>query len=100
MWINGKTLSKQVAVWPEVGVMQFGTENTGCQQFIDYDRTCSFLHNYVTTSKQLEHISFFHSFARYTYSHLTSFLHATVYQNLHSTHILLLCGKHHVVGVA
>ena len=34
MWINGKTLSKQVAVWPEVGVMQFGTENTGCQQII------------------------------------------------------------------
>ena len=31
MWINGKALHQQEEVWPEVGVMQFGTENTGCQ---------------------------------------------------------------------
>ena len=50
---------------------------------------------------KLEHISFFHSLERYTYSHLTSLLHATMYQNLHSTHKYSdNGGKHHVVGVA
>ena len=34
LWINGKALDQQEAVWPEVGVMQFGTKNTGCQLII------------------------------------------------------------------
>jgi len=34
MWTNGNALSQQEAVWPEVVVMQFGTENTGFQQII------------------------------------------------------------------
>ena len=34
MRINGNALSQQEAAWPEIGIMQFGTENTGCQRII------------------------------------------------------------------
>ena len=34
IWINGNALSQQGAAWPEIGVTQFGTENTGCQRVI------------------------------------------------------------------
>jgi len=34
MWINGNALCQQEAAWPEVGVTQFGTENTGYEQLI------------------------------------------------------------------
>ena len=34
MWLNGKALAQQEAVWPKVKVMQSGTENTGCQIII------------------------------------------------------------------
>jgi hypothetical protein len=33
-WINGESLDQQEAVWPEITVMQFGIENTGCLQMI------------------------------------------------------------------
>jgi len=32
IWINGKALNQQEVVWSQVTYMQFGTENTGCQQ--------------------------------------------------------------------
>jgi len=32
IWINGEALNQHEAEWPEITVMQFGTENTGCQQ--------------------------------------------------------------------
>jgi len=34
MWINGNASYLQEALWPEVGVIQFGTENTRFQQII------------------------------------------------------------------
>ena len=34
IWINGKVLNQHEAVWPEITVMQFGTEITGCEQSI------------------------------------------------------------------
>ena len=34
LWINGEALDQQEAVWPEVTVVQFGTEGTGCQLMI------------------------------------------------------------------
>ena len=33
-WINGEDLDQQEAVWPEITVMQFGIENTGCPLMI------------------------------------------------------------------
>jgi len=34
LWINGEALDQRGAVWPEITVMQFGTESTGCQRII------------------------------------------------------------------
>jgi len=34
LWINGDALYQYEAVWPEIKVMQFGIESTGCQQII------------------------------------------------------------------
>ena len=33
-WINGEALDQLEAVWPEITVMQFGFESTGCPQII------------------------------------------------------------------
>jgi len=43
VWINGKALNQQEAAWPEITVMQFGTENPGCQQIIN----STFVHSNV-----------------------------------------------------
>jgi len=34
IWLNGGALNQHEAVGPEITVMQFGTESTGCQQII------------------------------------------------------------------
>ena len=34
LWINGEALDQLEAVWPEITVMQFGLETTGCPQII------------------------------------------------------------------
>jgi len=45
LWINGEALDQHEAVWPEITVMQFGTESTGCQQIIkttiEHIRSCT-----------------------------------------------------------
>ena len=46
LWINGEDFYRQEAVWPEVTVMQFGIESTGCpliiRTTIEHVRSCMY----------------------------------------------------------
>jgi len=52
-WINGNPLNQHEAVWPEITVMQFGTENTGCKQIIrttvEHVRLCTAMSSNLQT---------------------------------------------------